>query len=379
MKKIITLICLFSSILLSEEITPNVNDTTGYLVNSYINGVDYQCVNPSSETYSGKTGDTGIDGQFIINRNCKTLQFSLNNKVILGTINLIKTQRDPYHLVFMTDLAGVDRNDTTNQKAINIARILQSLDADLNPKNTFDISTDSINTNLIISDTTNTNDLDAIVKEQYPQREVVSEICARVHMEEFLRDNGTYVDTVPPCKPKLVYELKAIANDVTYIDLVGERETEILLNGVETNKSLNIDGIYEEFKLDTAIRTNSFHDFNLTLKDSTGKISEPLHLRLFDDVDQPILQDLNNTLEVLSAQNLIVTDLNITDSSLNNGFDVNISILGKDKDLFIINKENNKTRLQFKEIPSSGLYNITLKVTDVADHRETEDLNITVP
>jgi hypothetical protein len=72
-------------------------------------------------------------------------------------------------------------------------------------------------------------------------------------------------------------------------------------------------------------------------------------------------------------------DLNITDSSLENGFDVNVEILGTHKELFTISYENNKTRLKFKEIPTSGTYNITIKVTDVAEHREVEDLNITVP
>jgi hypothetical protein len=379
MKKIILFLLFLYSSLLSKEITPNVNESTGYLVNSYINGVDYECVNPSNITYGGQTGDTGIDGQFIINRACKTLQFSLNKKVILGTIDLIQTQRDPYHLVFMTDLAGVDRNDTENQKAINIARILQSLDFDENPKNILDINSSNINTSLIISNTTNENDLDAILKQQYPNREIISEICARVHMEEFLRDNGTYVDTVPPCKPQLVFDLKAIANDVTYIELTGERETSIFVDGIDSNLTLNPDGIFEEFRLETVIRTNSYHEFNLTLQDDTGKMSESLNLRLFNDVDQPILQDLNNTPEVLSAQNLIVMDLNITDSSLENGFDVNVEILGEDQDLFTISYENNKTRLKFKEIPTSGTYNITIKVTDVAEHREVEDLNITVP
>jgi hypothetical protein len=341
---------------------------TAYFLDSKVSGLHYQCNN------GGVLKTTGIDGNFSYDNMCSEITFTLNNKVTLGKISVANIPAD--YKVYITNLAGANRTDTTNNYVKNVARVLQSLDSDQNPKNGITLNTTNITDSISINGNTTANTLQGIIQRQYPTRTLVPEICAIVHLEEVLKDDGFYVDTVPPCKPKLALDINATSNDKSYIELIGERNSTIYLNGTNTNLTLDSDGRYYEFELNTTIQRGTFDDFNITFVDATGKISEPLTLHILNDTDQPFITNLptDNNIMIISPSVSVFTFTTLDDTITHN-IPVSYEILGVDKDLFTVNTNG---VLSFKSASSTGVYHITIKVIDNAGHHDESDLIITV-
>jgi hypothetical protein len=241
----------------------------------------------------------------------------------------------------------------------------------------------------MISQFTTKSTLESIVQQTYPKRTLISEVCAIVHLEEVLKDDGFYIDTVAPCKPKLALDINATSNDTSYIELIGERNSTIYLNGNNTNLTLDSDGRYYEFELNTTIQRGTFDDFNITFVDATGKISEPLNLHIFNDTDQPFftIRDMNNTVKDNNITiNSATSDGNVskftaTDDSIDSNIPVSYEVLGDDKAFFspITTTEYANGVLKFTSIPPSPrTYNIKIKVTDKANHYDEKDFKIIV-
>lgn len=374
---VLIIVSVFNLSILAD-ITVIGTTKTAYFLDSNVSGLHYQCNN------SGVLKTTGINGNFTYDNTCSEITFTLNNKVTLGKILVANIPAD--YKVYITNLAGTSRTDTTNTYVKNVARLLQSLDSDENPKNGITLNTTSITDSISINGTITANTLQSIVQRQYPTRTLVSELCAIVHLEEVLKDDGFYIDTVAPCKPKLALDINATSNDKSYIELIGERNSKIYLNGNDTNLTLDSNGRYYEFELNTTIQRGTFDDFNITFADATGKMSEGLNLHILNDTDQPYItiRDANNT--VLTNNNIIVSHtatsillLSSTDETILNNIPISYEILGVDKNLFTITQNgNDKGILTFKSASSTGTYHITIKVIDKANHYDTVDLTITV-
>ena len=113
-----TLLVGCGSAMTNEEITTTVS---GQLVDSYVEGATYNCED-------GKEGLTGLNGEF----SCESLPIRFRLKDInLGEIQQLAEDGH----VFPQDLIGVDRNDTSDERVIAMAQLLQSLDSDGNPEN----------------------------------------------------------------------------------------------------------------------------------------------------------------------------------------------------------------------------------------------------
>ncbi|MBU1668239.1 hypothetical protein KKC13_07445 [bacterium] len=106
--------------------------TKGYLVDSAVQGVNYEC--DSGETI----GVTGSDGAF----ECKAapVTFKLGG-MTLGTISSYSSGGQ----ILPQDLVGVSKAETSNAQVIKIARLLQSLDSDGDPSNGITIDTTKAN------------------------------------------------------------------------------------------------------------------------------------------------------------------------------------------------------------------------------------------
>ncbi len=339
---------------------------TAYLKDAYgISGIHYQCNNGTLKT-------TGTDGSFTYDNTCSDITFSLNNKVILGAISTANIPTD--YKVYITNLAGTIRTDTSTPYVKNLARLLQSLDNDENPKNGITIVSNNITSSLTINSNTTPTTLQNILSLQYPTRTLVSELCAIVHLEEVLRDDGFYVDTVPPCKPGLALDINATSNDKSYIELIGEKNSKIYLNGIDTNVSLDSDGRYYDFELNTPIKRATFDDFNITLVDSTGKISETLSLHILNDTDQPFITNFpsTNSITVVAGATTVIT-FTTTDDSVTNGLTVSYEVLGTHKDLFNITDNG---VLTLKSPTTTRPLDIQIKVKDKANHYDTKSLTI---
>jgi hypothetical protein len=108
--------------------TVSTNNTkTGFLIDSYVNGVEYYLNNK----YSGLTKN---GGSFTYQEN-DTVSFKVGGI----EIGIISTVPDDGR-VTMQDIFGVQRNWSDHPRVINLATFLQSLDDDNNPDNGINIS-----------------------------------------------------------------------------------------------------------------------------------------------------------------------------------------------------------------------------------------------
>jgi len=109
----------------SSTTTDTTLSTTGYLVDSAVANVDYDCI---ADSDYNKT--TGIDGAFTC-QNMNQVRFRLG-ALTLGEITTLPS--DKY--VFPQDLVGVDRADSLiDDRVTTLAQLLQSLDEDGNATN----------------------------------------------------------------------------------------------------------------------------------------------------------------------------------------------------------------------------------------------------
>jgi len=373
----ISMIIFIFKLSMLADVTVTGTPKTAYFLDSKVSGLHYQCNN------GGVLKTTGTDGSFTYDNTCSEITFTLNNKVTLGKILVTKILDEK---VYITDLAGISRTDTNNTYVKNIARILQSLDSDENPKNGISLTTTNITDFVSINANTTANTLQSILQRQYPTRTLISEVCAIVHLEEVLKDDGFYIDTVAPCKPKLALDINATSNDTSYIELIGERNSTIYLNGNNTNLTLDSDGRYYEFELNTTIQRGTFDDFNITFIDATGKISEPLSLHILNDTDQPFITNFptQTITTTITSQGI---DFNTTDDSITNGLTVSYEVLGIDSSEFEITDKGisiatNGTKYQIWTLnlvsgaTTTRPLSIQIKVKDKANHYDIKSLTI---
>ena len=157
-------------------------DPEGILVDSLIVNADY-----TSPSYSGVTD---ANGKFTYKAG-ETVTFKIG-EIALGTISNMPA--DGY--VFMQDLVGVPRTDTTHPAVLNIARLLQSLDDDGDISTAINI-TNAIKSNYtqaFLAQTATENDLNNLVS--ISGKSLVSAESANSHLNTTY---GALIET-PVCK-----------------------------------------------------------------------------------------------------------------------------------------------------------------------------------
>ncbi len=94
---------------------------TAYFIDSAVKGLTY--------ITESKTGNniTGDGGTFEYSSNDETITFKVGN-ITLGTMNISNLNSDKR--IFVQDLVGVDRTDTSNTIVLGVAKLLQTLDSD---------------------------------------------------------------------------------------------------------------------------------------------------------------------------------------------------------------------------------------------------------
>ncbi len=366
------LLTLFNITLFAGEATVTGTPKTYYLKDTkQISGVHYQCNSGTLQTIDSI-------GKVIFDNTCSEITFSLNNKVILGKI-AVQNLPNSDDKLFITDLFGTSRIDTNSVHVRNVARLLQSLDDDQNPLNGINLITSQINSSNDINLSVWQSDtkLQSIAHQQYAGRDIISDLCAVVHLEESLKDSGFYVDTTPPCVPKLAYDILATSNNKTYIELEGERNSTIWLNGANTTMQLDQDGKFYDFELNTTIRIGKFNSFDIIFADATGKKSDPYILNIFSDTDQPLFTSLpsDNNITIIAPTKNVHTFTVSDDSIIFGKLTLKFEVLGIHKGLFAI---DNNGKLEFVDDSKQGTYPIQIKVKDEANHYDIKDLNIIV-
>ncbi len=124
--------CGSSSDTSSANINLNTTDTTGQLVDSYLENVDYRCGDFENTHITNTTNENGTF-------KCSSLPVGF----YLGGLKLGEISAStPDNQVFPQDLVGVSRTDYTNKDVIALARFMQSCDEDGNPANGIKIHQD---------------------------------------------------------------------------------------------------------------------------------------------------------------------------------------------------------------------------------------------
>lgn len=160
----------------SSTTTDTALETTGYLVDSAVQNVNYDCV---SDNDYNKT--TGIDGAFTC-RTMNQVRFRIGD-LVLGEIDALP--QDGY--VCPQDLVGVDRTNISDPKVTAMAQLLQSLDSDGNVSNGLQIPED---THALFENTEfNASDLEPYLESASiePAR-IRTETEAREHLRDTMQD-----------------------------------------------------------------------------------------------------------------------------------------------------------------------------------------------
>jgi hypothetical protein len=358
----------------------NSQTSTAVLVDENVSGVQYYCDNE----YLGLTGgDDNVSGKFSYKNNCNAIVFKIG-EITLAEMKPIDINNDD--IVYITDLVGKDRNDTNNTSVKNVIRLLQTLDDDNDPRNGIFITQeirDSITQRLnypISDELISEQDLQNTLIDNNINKQLIPSINALVHFENVLRDDNIPVDTVAPFKPYLSTNILATSDYQTYIDINGEESTKILLNNIDTNKSLDKNGYYGEFKLDTNLSNNTFGEYNISLKDDYNHTSEQLILRILMDTKDPKFEGINQRFDenniTITEVTKHITDLNITDNSLEYNLTLQYEITGDHKELVELNTTS--LSLDFISVPSNGTYKFNVHVTDEALHENFAKFNVIV-
>jgi len=382
----------------SSNIVTKTNDTNTFelIGSSTIEGVNYTCQNNTN--INSYTTSKGI---FSYPNDCGTLIFKLGT-LELAKIDLRYMPND--NKLYITDLVGVNRDDTNNQKVSNLSRVFQSLDNNLNSHD--GIKIDFVRSNNIsnlytkvLKDFNNENDLKSILVDAgISSNNLVSINYALVHLENKLRKDGIYVDTQKPFLPQIDKSnyilqdtnkklFKEINNTITIassgadIKIFAEANTYLIVK--DKNDTLIIDNkIVPDLVIKHSVSTNNLDigEYNITSKDNTNKISDILNLNIIKDVNVPRF-DLNDTYDYnISKDAPYILDINSTDIDINttdsdvDGF-VIYDVISSNKDIFDINSSG---YLMFKNTPVTGDYNITIRITDFARHDLNKTFNIKV-
>jgi len=208
----------------TEAITSTSSTISGQLVDSYVEGATYECA-------EGTVGLTGLNGEF----SCESLpvQFRLRD-INLGEIGVLPEDGH----VFPQDLVGVDRNDTSDERVVAMAQLLQSLDSDGNPENGITLD-ETLLANLDLSE-----DFDAMHLETYIAEAGVKMVDAETAKGHL---NGTMMthDTIESAS--LPTDVTAALSTVQYT-LSEEVKNDLAYMGNEERLAYDIyNKLYESF------------------------------------------------------------------------------------------------------------------------------------
>ncbi|BBP42537.1 hypothetical protein [Thiosulfativibrio zosterae] len=313
---------------------PTSSILNGYLVDSGIEGVNYACGN--------LTGVTDVEGKFEFDSTeCSQVEFSIGG-IYLGARGI--TSLAPEQRLYIHDLLGVSlEQSSSDDRVVALLRLIQTLDEDGDASNGIVISQTTLDAlsgvDLNLSQTLTETELTTVA--QVVDKPLVTEATAIAHYEETLRtDLGSAIytiDTVAPIAPKIDSEIYA-NGDFKVVEVVGEVGATVLLNGQSTGVMIGDDRV-AEIRLDAAAE-NQAVDYEVSLQDSLGQISEPVQVAVIKDTVAPsALVFVNTPPSIINTASQIITVQGEPGVNLLNGNEV----LGI--------------------VPSSGILSIALNLT----------------
>ena len=202
------------------------------LIDASVEGVEFIIQN--------KSGFTDKNGSFTYGIADRTVAFEVGG-VFLGSFDLTKLHSDKKILI--TDLVGVDRDDSTNPKVVRLLQFLQSLDDDNNPENGI-LITPEVRKGLEKSSINFTREnlkTDRIEKRINKVGKImVTKESAIAHFEKTLKEFDYTKNTQAPIfRSKSIFTLKESETFVVDLDVFDVSDVRLSLSGADAN-SFNI-------------------------------------------------------------------------------------------------------------------------------------------
>ena len=364
----------------SGTVTPTVATQTPKFIDDVVSGIKY--VNGTN------SGFTNANGEFTYTSG--TISFYIGN-IKLGEISSIPSDKN----VFIQDVVGVSRTDTSNTKVLKIASILQSLDSD-NSTDAIEIKEEDFNkfndVNVTVDENTNVSD---ILTSKIPSITVKSSEEITKHLENSLKQYTSISTNTTP----LTLSSSSITNGA--INISKDTSIVLLFNNDVKKSSINKDNIILKDTSSNSIDFTIVQEFNkVTIKPVSLSYSTSYALTLKSAIEDYSSNHLGTTDIIISfttQSEVDTTPPTITSASTfsvnenqNSGFTVSAtdnvvnstivySLSGTDSSLFDINSQTGI--VTFKSNPdfeTKASYSVTVNAKDVSNNSSSQNVTISI-
>ncbi|MBU1684614.1 DUF1566 domain-containing protein [Patescibacteria group bacterium] len=309
------------------------------------------------------------DGDFDYSSSCGRITFKVGG-VTLHSIEASSLNGDGK--LYISELAGKNRDNTTDIVVVNILRFLQSIDDDNDPSNGIVIGKtvrDALASSSLDLSDPNVTEAQLQTLLSGIGKTLVSKRKAGMHFEEVLRNDGFDVDTMAPDAPTLTTTPTQSNENTLSVELVGEAQSDVYVNGTQT---ATIGSTGKENLTLSLAGADGVKSFSITLKDAKGNESEALSFNITKDATAPVftLADVTVAENQTSAFSVNATDAH----------NISYALDGLDKASFNISTTGVVT---FKEAPDyeeirERSFIVTVKATDGFGNGHSESLIVNV-
>lgn len=360
--------------------TPTITPTTATLIDNTISGVKY--VNGSV------VGFTDANGNFPYTNGL--VEFYLG-KIKLGELNSMTSDKK----VFIQDLAGVDRSNTTDSNVLKIASLLQSLDSDsttdeieikledFNKFNNISNSLDSINVSTLLSNNGFTIKSEDKIKEHLvnsqKQHNVIFDNTPPTLIGSSIINGQTNISKNSSIVLTFSEEIPKKYLTTEYFKLTNNLDNSIVETNIESNGKVII------ITPNTELSYSQSYEFTIstTLKDFAGNFLSNEGGNNDILIEFLVENELDRTSPIINNFPLILVDENqITAFKIiatDNSSTLNYSLSGVDANYFNINPTTGE--FLFKTLPdyeTKNSYVIIANVKDASNNSTLKEITISI-
>ena len=358
--------------------TPVITTQTLSLIDDKVSGVKY--VNGTA------SGFTDANGNFPYTSG--TVEFYLGD-IKLGSLSSISSDKN----VFIQDILGIDRTDTSNAKVLKIASLLQSLDSNTSTDE-IEIKEDDFNKfkNLNVTSIDENSDIQTLLSNLNFTK--VSDETAKRHLDNSLKYYGVTSDTTAPTllTSSITNGAINVSKDANIVLSFSEDIRRNLVNStnivlIDSNSNVIECDITSNFKTITVKPKSNLSyatSYNLTIKKEledygknslgTTDITISFTTQSQPDTNAPTITSAS-TFSVNENQTSAFTVIASDDSNTA----INYSIEGTDSSLFNINSSTGS--VTFKSNPdfeTKASYSLIVKATDTSNNSSTQNVSVVI-
>ena len=358
--------------------TPVITTQTLSLIDDKVSGVKY--VNGTA------SGFTDANGNFPYTSG--TVEFYLGD-IKLGSLSSISSDKN----VFIQDILGIDRTDTSNAKVLKIASLLQSLDSNTSTDE-IEIKEDDFNKfkNLNVTSIDENSDIQTLLSNLNFTK--VSDETAKRHLDNSLKYYSVVSDTTAPTllTSSITNGAINVSKDANIVLSFSDDIRRNLVNStnivlIDSNSNVIECDITSNFKTITVKPKSNLSyatSYNLTIKKEledygknslgTTDITISFTTQSQPDTNAPTITSAS-TFSVNENQTSAFTVIASDDSNTA----INYSIEGTDSSLFNINSSTGA--VTFKSNPdfeTKASYSLIVKATDTSNNSSTQNVSVVI-